>query len=220
MTVEDAGPVKCAVRSAEKRNRVSTCPFADRIANAAIAEFRKRQGSISYAGVQTVLAAILVHDSQTDDLRVLSFGVGTKILSSKLAASDHRGELVRDCHAEVLARRGLMRFLHKSVLATLSSPGDTVPGIWPESCNQSILQRLDDGADPPSSSSTAAMLPCHFMLRPGLSLHLYTSSQPCGNAALKRSPFPHFPLHCIHAHHGVPVTQLPLFDLQTDTCKV
>lgn len=89
-----------AIRSAEKQ-RTSTCPFADRIANLSITEYKRRRGISTFDGVQTVLAAILVHDSASNDLRVLSFGVGTKILSSSIASSDHSGHRIRDCHAEV-----------------------------------------------------------------------------------------------------------------------
>ena len=88
------------VRSAEKQ-RISTCPFADRVARLSIAEYKRRRGASTFDGMQTVLAAILVHDSTSDDLSVLSFGVGTKVLPLSLAASDDSGCRIRDCHAEV-----------------------------------------------------------------------------------------------------------------------
>ncbi len=88
------------VRSAEKQ-RISTCPFADRVARLSISEYKRRRGVSTFDGMQTVLAAILVHDSTSDELSVLSFGVGTKVLPLMLAASDNYGCRIRDCHAEV-----------------------------------------------------------------------------------------------------------------------
>ena len=88
------------LRSAEKQ-RTSTCSFADRLALLSIAEYKRRRGSSTFDGIQTVLASILVFDSSADVLKVLSFGVGTKVLPSTVAAGDDTGCLIRDCHAEV-----------------------------------------------------------------------------------------------------------------------
>ncbi len=88
------------MRSAEKK-RTSTCTFADRIAKASIEEYKRRRGHATFEGVQTVLAAILVHNAIDDDLQVVSFGVGTKILQERLSENDFNGLRVRDCHAEV-----------------------------------------------------------------------------------------------------------------------
>jgi hypothetical protein len=69
---------------------------------------------------------------------------------------------VRDCHAEVLARRGLIKYL----LAELKLFPTTS-----ETENPSIFERCRDGL---------------FKLRDGYSIHMYTSSQPCGNATIKK----------------------------------
>ena len=57
-----------AVRDAEKL-RTSTCPFADRVAQASIAAYRKYTQDLKQEG-QTVLAAILIHDAVRDVLQV------------------------------------------------------------------------------------------------------------------------------------------------------
>lgn len=44
--------------------------------------------------------------------QVVSFGVGTKFMPHKAILNDQAGVCVRDCHAEVLARRAFIRFLH------------------------------------------------------------------------------------------------------------
>ena len=57
-----------------------------------------------------MVAAILRHDSETDELEVSSLGVGTKFLSSD---SDFRdGEArVADMHAEALCQAAFVRYL-------------------------------------------------------------------------------------------------------------
>ena len=160
-------PMKSAIRSAES-DRISSCLFADRLANLTIETFRQLcPTDLIYH--QTCIASILVH-SPLHGLQVVSIGVGTKVLSShrllkekirSLSDDDQGGDgdrLIRDGHAEVLARRGLLRFLYHELLM------DTSSSIY--------FQR----------ESTTGRLQC----KEGVTWHLYSSSQPCGNASIKR----------------------------------
>ena len=152
-----------SIRSAES-DRLSSCTFADRVANLTIETFRQLC-PVDLVYDQTCIASILVH-SPTQGLCLISLGVGTKVLSSYLlleertrSLSDKGGDgdrLVRDCHAEVLARRGLLRFLYLELMGTSSV----------------YFQR----------ETTTGLLRC----RDDVTWHLYTSSQPCGNASIKR----------------------------------
>lgn len=153
--VEDAGgsPAsepnqKKAIRNAEKDRRAS-CSFADRVASCTKEEYLLRR---SFQHRQTVLASILA--LRENELFVVSFGVGTKFL--KEAKSK---DAVRDLHAEILARRGLLRFLHEDLLRCWK--GETT--VLVERCKDNWCKLRDD-----------------------ISLHLYTSSVPCGNASWKR----------------------------------
>ena len=209
---EKAVPKRAAVRNAEK-DRVSTCSFADRIARASIAEYELRRGDVEYD--QTVLAAFLLHSAEDNSIAVVSMGVGTKVLSHDLLKEDAMGLRVRDwcvrfspcscscscscsscllslprpplcpgipteqdvklfkslqhrltysaiSHAEVLARRSLLRVLYADLHRILVR--GEAKGL--------VLER---GAEP-----------SRCCLISGKTLHLYTSSQPCGNATLKR----------------------------------
>ncbi|KAF4664661.1 hypothetical protein FOL47_005024 [Perkinsus chesapeaki] len=136
--MSDSGP---PLRSAEK-SRVSTCLFADRIATAVVSTYRQLTGTTEKTPMApNVLAGFLSFDSKMDEMEVLSLAVGTKYLPPNVVSKDIDGsnELVHDCHAEVLARLALLRYL-----------GDYG---W---------------------SSEAK------------TLHMYTSSAPCGNACIKR----------------------------------
>lgn len=165
------------IRSAES-DRISSCSFADRVAHLTIETFRRLcPADLIYH--QTCIASILVH-SPIQGLRVISIGVGTKVLSShrlleertRSLSIDQGGDgdrLVRDCHAEVLARRGLLRFLYHELMNTSSSV---------------YFQR----------ETTTGLLQC----REGITWHLYTSSQPCGNASIKRWGKAKKPLQYLH----------------------
>ena len=94
----------------------------------------------------------------------VALGTGTKFLPNALLSGPGActGRLVRDCHAEVIARRALKRFLLLEVRRAAPGGGGS-----------DVLE-----ASPQEKG--------RFRLRLGLSLHFYSSSQPCGNACLKR----------------------------------
>eukprot|EP00929_Paragymnodinium_shiwhaense_P059802 TRINITY_DN29925_c0_g1_i1.p1 TRINITY_DN29925_c0_g1~~TRINITY_DN29925_c0_g1_i1.p1 ORF type:complete len:496 (+),score=14.55 TRINITY_DN29925_c0_g1_i1:37-1488(+) len=160
---------KPAVRHAEK-DRQASCPLANEIAAVCVAEYEKRRPK-TWQHRQTVLAAIVARrEATTLDpeaslhqgdpyLQVLAFGVGTKFIGPP-AVVDR--DTVRDMHAEVLARRGFLRYLHQDVARCLR--GD----------RQGQLLEM------------SSEFPGRVRLKTGLSLHLYTSSVPCGNASWKR----------------------------------
>ena len=112
-------------RSAEHAaRRTSSCALADHIASASISAYDAALASLPESArslalgagrAQTVLASVVALDARLDPpLRVVSLGAGTKFLRAcAIDADDARGERVRDCHAEVLARRGLKRFLYE-----------------------------------------------------------------------------------------------------------
>ena len=97
-------------------------------------------------------------------MRAVALGTGTKFLPNALLSGPGAaaGRLVRDCHAEVLARRALKRFLLREIRCACPGGG---------------------GSDVLELSPSE---PGRFRLRESLSLHFYSSSQPCGNASLKR----------------------------------
>lgn len=137
-------------------------------------------------------------------LWILSMGVGTKFLSESCLRQevenekeDGYGSRVRDMHAEVLARRAFRRQLTLEIQEDLRvleeeptkrrlscSETNTVPSHpfvgdrnnhdEQQGENLSILVRSN-------KDSTI-----RYMLRPGVTLHMYTSSAPCGNATLKK----------------------------------
>ena len=183
-------PSQKRVRHAEKA-RVSSCAFADVIAKASIDVFTEVNGGPLAAGQQTVLATIAALDASTGQLHVLSLGVGTKFLPRDAVCSDVEGERIHDCHAEVLAGRGLKLYVWRELLRRTAARAPTADaGVDSSSCVPCderelhpfpILEECDAGSGVNSCDNSP-----RYKLRDGVSLHLYTSSQPCGNATMKR----------------------------------
>lgn len=164
-----------AIRHAEKR-RTGTCAFADRVANVSLDCYRCNIPQV-YRDTQrqTCIATIVAYFSNKDVLQVLSLGVGTKFLKHNLLI-ENGGTLdrVRDCHAEVLARRSFRLYLIKELkeLQTSNSYNE-------DDSDNYILQE----SKLPSGSCRGKR---KFELKQSVTLHMYTSSAPCGNATIKK----------------------------------
>ena len=188
--------------------RTSSCVFANNIAKASIAAYNAVLASVPEparsdafgGGRQTVLAAVVARDERLDALRVVSLGAGTKFMSTvDIEADAEAGARVRDSHAEVLARRGLKRFLYAQLAAEAGrshrEPSPVATG----------RKRTREGEEPGSftapatepgsrsarvdASQTWSVLERageRYRVRPSVTFHLYTSSAPCGNATVKR----------------------------------
>lgn len=110
-----------------------------------------------FAGYK-VIAAFIMQDGEDDPGRVVSLGTGNKCISGENLRLD--GSTVNDSHAEVIARRSLVRFFHYH-LAILVSGKTDVKSIFVQKERQGKIQ-----------------------LRDGVKFHLYISTAPCGDAAI------------------------------------
>ncbi|KAL1217110.1 tRNA-specific adenosine deaminase TAD1 [Cardamine amara subsp. amara] len=134
----------------------------------------------------TVLSAFLV-SSPSQDAEVIALGTGTKCVSRSLLSP--RGDIVNDSHAEVVARRALMRFFY-SEIHRMQGTSDKR-----HTCNEAKRQKNDC-----QTSSILELDPnfpgeVKYKLKSGCHLHMYISQLPCGYAstssplyALKKIP--------------------------------
>lgn len=98
----------------------------------------------------TILAAFVLSDA-TDALKVISIGTGSKCLPA--IRLQHGGDALHDSHAEVIARRGAVRWLLEEVNRMNASDEAS---RW--------LEQTQDG---------------RLKLAEGVQLHLYVSTVPC-----------------------------------------
>jgi hypothetical protein len=132
---------------------------------------------------------------------------GTKFLTEILCEDDRpHGRRVHDCHAEPLARRGLLRWLYAEIREVLRTAGSEGTLLLPP---ESVLAWAEEEAEEeeeeqggPSTSGQDQQRPGQghdrqqeqrrrrrrrrLRLKEGAALHFYCSSCPCGNAALRR----------------------------------
>ncbi|KAJ7373700.1 hypothetical protein OS493_011309 [Desmophyllum pertusum] len=97
-------------------------------------------------------------DGDDDPGTVVSLGTGNKCISGDQLRMD--GTTVNDSHAEVIARRSLIKFFHYHLTILLSGKTD-VKSIFVQKERQGKIQ-----------------------LRDGIKFHLYVSTAPCGDAAI------------------------------------
>ena len=178
-----------AVRHAEKR-RTSTCSFADRVASTSVDHYCTTVPlSFRESQRQTCLATIVAHFRNSDSLHVLAMGVGTKFLPNALLQDGNVIHRIRDCHAEVLCKRAFRRYLFEELLSrqptnSLNSSTDDVRSIMEEVLiNKSVTNSTHDKS---STSTFQNEELIQYRLKEGITLHLYCSSAPCGNATLKK----------------------------------
>ncbi|XP_031548654.1 double-stranded RNA-specific adenosine deaminase-like [Actinia tenebrosa] len=109
-----------------------------------------------FAGYK-VLATIIMQDNDAEPC-IVSLGTGNKCISGDQLCLD--GSIVFDSHAEVIARRGLIRFFLCQLDILFANSGE-----------KSIFEQ-------PKAKGTK------MKLRDGVKFHLYISTAPCGDAAI------------------------------------
>ncbi|KAM4014623.1 double-stranded RNA-specific adenosine deaminase [Anomaloglossus baeobatrachus] len=136
---------------------VSGSTFHDQIAMLSHHKFNSLTARIQNSLLgRKILAAIIMKRNSEDLGTVVSIGTGNRCVKGEELSL--RGETVNDCHAEIIARRGFIRFLYDQLMKyNPDSPEDT---IFEES--EGELLRI----------------------RPGVTFHLYISTAPCGDGAL------------------------------------
>ena len=110
--------------------------------------------SASFAG-RKVIACMVMKTSSQDPGRVVSLGAGNRCITGQRISLE--GKKVNDSHAEILARRGLVRVFYKE------------------------LSHFFAGKESIFTKKTNITKLC---LKDGVTFHLYISTAPCGDGAL------------------------------------
>jgi hypothetical protein len=159
------------IRSAEK-SRTSTCTLADIAALEIMKTLKTLRNEPKSESLQEVVAGVLVTVNQKT-IHVISIGLGNKF-NARGVKEDTR---VRDCHAEVLARRSFKLWLLTEFEAL-------------ERGDHSKFFTLEDGK---------------LARKADVAFFLYISSCPCGNACIRRwGDSPKEKLHLTNEKLGIP----------------
>ncbi|XP_018087389.1 adenosine deaminase, RNA-specific S homeolog isoform X1 [Xenopus laevis] len=136
---------------------VSGSTFHDQIAMLSHQKFNNLTARIQNSLMgRKILAAIIMKKSSDDLGTVVSIGTGNRcVKGEELSLS---GETVNDCHAEVVSRRGFIRFLYSQLMK-----------YNPDVPDDSIFEEAEGDM---------------LRVRPGVTFHLYISTAPCGDGAL------------------------------------
>lgn len=131
--------------------------FAALVWNHLLALTRDAPEGWRFAGYK-IVAAFIMQDGEDDPGSIVSLATGNKCISGDSLRMD--GTRVNDSHAEVVARRGLIRFFHYHIAILLNGSADE-KSIFVQKERQGKIQ-----------------------LRDGVKFHLYVSTAPCGDAAV------------------------------------
>lgn len=143
----------------------------------------------------TVLASFLL-SSPSQELEVVALGTGTKCIGRSLLSN--RGDIVNDSHAEIIARRALIRFFHAEIL-------HIIRGSSEDGCNNGSKEvKINDGSNWIFELEQRGCSEEKFKLREGWQLHLYISQLPF--VSCRRGCFCKFTVvsceKCFHKRRG------------------
>lgn len=203
-----AGPVGTTTAH-QQEQAAGAASMGDAVAAAVLAQF----AALPKTGKpqpheHTVLAGIALllpaaeHDGQPPA------GTGTKCLGASRRLPG--GAALNDCHAEVLCRRALLRWLYaevSEVAARYARAAQAAAGSTSGSCTAAadpaalataastrvlrLVPPADQGSSPASgSASSGGSLygGWRLQLQSGVQLHMYVSQPPCGDASILCSP--------------------------------
>ena len=131
--------------------------FSDQIARMSHDHYNQLQRTVETPQPgRKVIACFIMEDSITGRLETVSVGSGTRCITGD--QMNLEGLVVNDSHAEVVARRSLLRFFYRQLM-TLFEGGQ-----------YTIFVKTDED-------------PCKAKVRDNFKFHLYISTAPCGDGA-------------------------------------
>uniref|UniRef100_A0A7N8X0W4 Adenosine deaminase RNA specific B2 (inactive) n=1 Tax=Mastacembelus armatus TaxID=205130 RepID=A0A7N8X0W4_9TELE len=147
-----------------------SCPhlpqdFADSIFHLLREKYRSLVGGCSPVHCQhkSLAGIVMTRGLDLRNAQVVALSTGTKCIKGEYLSD--QGQVVNDCHAEVMARRALLRFLYSQLELFLSKR--------PEDWEDSIFVQHKE---------------CGYRLRENIHFHMYISTSPCGDGRLN-SPY-------------------------------
>uniref|UniRef100_A0AAR2KGS7 Adenosine deaminase RNA specific n=1 Tax=Pygocentrus nattereri TaxID=42514 RepID=A0AAR2KGS7_PYGNA len=136
---------------------VSGSTLHDQIAMLSHQRFNALTARIQHSLLGRKILATIVMRRGSDSLgTVVSLGTGNRCVKGEELSL--KGDTVNDCHAEIISRRGFIRFLYSELMKHWDSPAE-----------DSIFEVAEDNK---------------LKIKPDITFHLYISTAPCGDGAL------------------------------------
>uniref|UniRef100_A0A8C9QIZ4 Adenosine deaminase RNA specific B1 n=1 Tax=Spermophilus dauricus TaxID=99837 RepID=A0A8C9QIZ4_SPEDA len=132
--------------------------LADAVSRLVLGKFSDLTDNFSSPHARRKVLAGVVMTTGVKEAGVISVSTGTKCINGEYMSD--RGLALNDCHAEIIARRSLLRFLYTQLELYLNSKEDQ---------KSSIFQKSERGG---------------FRLKDTVQFHLYISTSPCGDARI------------------------------------
>ncbi|KAI5647264.1 hypothetical protein M9H77_33269 [Catharanthus roseus] len=150
-------------------------PWGKRVSEAALSAYNTLSKKGKPQGQEVTVLAVFLISSPTEELEVVAMGTGTKCIGRSRRSSI--GDVVNDSHAEIIARRALLRYFYFEI--------QHLTEIY-KKCrdnNQNIQLHADDASKTSCLEKTGFGRE-KFKMKEGWELHLYTSQPPCGDASI------------------------------------
>lgn len=143
----------------EASNSSSALSLSNCIAKISLAKFNSlpKTGKPNLNKEWTVLSTIIQHDTIKNSLTVVSLGTGTKCLTGDNL--DNTGTKLNDSHAEVISRRGFIRYLLNQI------------NSWLQNTDCVFEKELVNG---------------RLNIKSNINFHFFTSHLPCGDASISK----------------------------------
>ncbi|XP_061101441.1 double-stranded RNA-specific adenosine deaminase isoform X2 [Conger conger] len=151
------GEAEKAARTGELTPELPVCggTLHDQIAMVSHQRFNALTARIQHSLLgRKILATIVMRKGDTLGT-VVSLGTGNRCVKGEELSL--KGDTVNDCHAEIISRRGFIRFLYSELMKHHAGT------------EESLFEPAEDGK---------------LRVRPDVTFHLYISTAPCGDGAL------------------------------------
>ncbi|XP_038643523.1 double-stranded RNA-specific editase 1 isoform X2 [Scyliorhinus canicula] len=135
--------------------------LADAVARLVVDKFSELTDNFTspHARRKVLAGVVMTTGSDVKDAQVICVATGTKCINGEYMSD--RGLALNDCHAEIVARRSLIRFLYSQMEYHLSNKT--------EDHHKSIFVKCEGGG---------------YKLKENVQFHIYISTSPCGDARI------------------------------------
>ncbi|XP_055810773.1 tRNA-specific adenosine deaminase TAD1 isoform X2 [Solanum dulcamara] len=144
-------------------------PWGEIVSEAVLSVYRRLPKKGKPQGREVTVLSAFLASSPSQELKVISLGTGTKCIGRSRRSL--KGDVVNDSHAEIIARRALLRYLYSEIQELYNTHVHS---------NGSVLRDVENSMFHLESDGLG---PKRLKMKHGWQLHLYISQLPCGVAS-------------------------------------